>query len=255
MARKLVGAGTCATLLAFFSIAVAGQAGSAPKLTATVAPQDIRLGAKTEVSGRLTGAPAGDAGQPLTVFAKPYPYEAEQVAGTVLTNSAGRYSLTVEPRLNTRYIVRADADPTIESAKNPIAWVYPKKIGTVAKFIRPGLASGRMVLEVDRNHPFRFEGRKLFFYFRKKGSKVFERVARTETRLRAPGDVTGYAKFKIPRGDYTFIVTWCFDPGRKDFGVGRPVRQDCPRKRFRARGFGKLAEPPALRSEDLALAR
>ena len=112
-----------------------------------------------------------------------------------------------------------------------------------------------MILRVDRNHPFRFEDRPLLFYFRKKGSKVFHRVARTRTRLRGPGDVTGYARFKIPRGDYSFIVSWCFNPGRKDFGVGRPVSEDCPRKRFRVGSLSKLAEPPALRSEDLATAR
>jgi len=255
LARKLVVAGTFAALFAFCSIAVAGQAGSGPRLTAKVTPQDIDLGNATEVAGRLTGAPAGDGGQALTVFAKPYPYESEQVAGTVVTNPTGRYSLEVEPRLNTRYVVRATADPTIESANDPTAWVYPKKIGTVAKFIRPGLASGRMILRVDPNHPFRFEDRPLFFYFRKKGSKVFERVARTETRLRRPGDVTGFAKFKIPRGNYTFVVTWCFDPGRKDFGVGRPVREKCPRRRFRGGSLSKLAEPPPPGPEDIATAR
>lgn len=256
MSRKLVVAGVCGSLLAFLSIAVAGQAGTEPKLTAKVTRTDVRLGASTAVEGRLTGGPAGDGGQALTVFAKPYPYENEAVAGTVTTKPSGRYSLSVRPRLNTRYVVRADADPTIESAKDPVAWVYPKEIGTVAKFLRPGLASGRMVFKVDRAHPFRFEGRPLFFYFRKKGSKVFHRVARTHTRVRAPGDVTGYAKFKIPRGNYTFVVSWCFNPGRGDFGVGRPVSKNCPRKDYRVgHDFGKLAGPPEVRSQDLAIAR
>ena len=255
MARKLVVGATCAALLAFFSIAVAGQAGTGPTLSAKVTKQDIRLGSATVVRGRLTGGPAGDAGQALTVYAKPYPYKREKVAGTVTTGATGRYSLEVRPRRNTRYVVRADADPTIESTKEPIAWVYPKRIGTVAKFIRPGLASGRMILRVDPNHPFRFQGRPLFFYFRKKSSNFFDRVARTKTRLRSPGNVTGYARFEIPRGNYTFLVSWCFDPGRGDFGVGRPVRQKCPRKGYRTRGSGKLAEPVELGSEGLAIAR
>lgn len=255
MARRLVVAGTCAALVAFFSIASGGHAGSAPRLTSKVADQDIRLGENTAVEGRLTGSPAGDGGQPLTVFAKPYPYDREDVVGTVTTKASGRYSLEVGPRLNTRYVVRADADPTIESAKQPIAWVYPKRIGTVATFLRPGRASGRMFLQVDRDHPFRFQSRRLFFYFRKQGSRVFDRVARTQTRLRAPGKVTGYARFKIPRGDYRFFVSWCFNPGRDDFGVGRPVRQDCPKNRYRIGDFGKLGRPPEPRFEDAALTR
>ena len=255
MARKLVVAGSCAALLAFFSIVVAGEAGTEPRLTAKLTKQDLRLGSATVVKGRLTDGPAGDAAQPLTVYAKPYPYKSESVAGTATTDASGSYSLKVRPRWNTRYVVRLDADPTIESAKEPIAWVYPKRAGTVAKFIRPGLASGRMILQVDPNHPFRFQGRTLFFYFRKKSSNRFDRVARTKTRLRGPGDVTGYAKFKIPRGNYTFLVSWCFDPGRGDFGVGRPVRQRCPRKGYRAGGRGKVAEPLELNSEELATAR
>jgi len=256
LARKLAVAGTCAVLLAFFSIAVAGQAGTGgPRLTAKVSKQDIRLGSATVVRGRLTEGPAGDAGHPLTVFARPWPYKHEQVAGTVTTRATGRYSLEVRPRRNTRYVVRSSADPTIESTKEPIAWVYPKRIGTVAKFIRPGVASGRMILRVHPNHPFRFQGRRLFFYFRKRSSNVFDRVARTKTRVRRPGSVTGYARFKIPRGNYTFLVSWCFNPGRPDFGVGRPVRERCPRKGYRVGELGKLAGPVELSSEDLATAR
>lgn len=255
MARKLVVAGACAALIAFFSIAAAGQAGGAPKLSAVVTKQDINLGGTTSLTGRLTGGPAGNAGQALTVFAQPYPYRAEEVAGTITTNAQGRYSLSVRPRLNTRYVVRADADPTIESAKEPVVWVYPKKIDTVAKFLRPGVASGRMVLNVDADHPFRFQRRPLFFYFRKQGTKVYERVARTRTRLRGPGKVTGFAEFKIPRGDFTFLISWCFDPGLRDFGVGRPVRSDCPRKRYRVGGSAKVAESAVPGAEDLATAR
>lgn len=255
MARKVLVPMICVGLLALFAVAAFGQAGGAPKLTATIKPTDINLGGATELSGRLTGGPFGDANQPLTVFAKPFPYKSEKVAGTVITDSSGRYSLEVRPRLNTRYVVRADADPTIESPKEPIAWVYPKRIDTVAKFIRPGLASGRMILEVDRDHPYRFENRRLYFYFRKQGSNVFERVARTRTRLRGPGRVTGFAKFGIPRGNYTFVVSWCFDPGAADFGVGRPVRQDCPRKGYRTGDFNKLADPLEPLAADFTRAR
>ena len=127
-------------LLAFAATpAVApGQGGKPPKppkgaagLTLDARPSTVVFGGTTTVDGRLSGT-SNDVGVTVRLEAdttRPYGDSYRDTGLTTQTASAGRYSFSVKPALNTQYRATAQASPPVTS--NARLVVVRMKVGMI----------------------------------------------------------------------------------------------------------------------------
>jgi hypothetical protein len=114
--------------LAAASLAIAAQApavGKPPKpgkpgkpgmssATITASPATVLFGSPTTLAGQLSGTKAS--GAAVTLQAEPFGTKTFTKVATVTANSAGHYSFSVTPNLNTMYRVMARTAPAATSA-------------------------------------------------------------------------------------------------------------------------------------------
>jgi hypothetical protein len=182
-----------------------------------------------------------ESGTPYTldIYESPYPYKHETLLYTVDYTASGGVEDEVQPKFNTRYRAEIRGRPETSTRSRPL-WVYPKRSDIKTRYHRHGRVTSKMILDVSPQLPYDLDGRRLFFYFREVGTNRWYPKERTRTRVVSPGHIRGNARFHIPTDHkYRFYTTWCFEPKKRDFGVGRPVDQTCPHHPFRRHGFFK----------------
>src|SRR5690349_1833195 len=94
-----------AAALTVVPLAVGARSGSSSALTMQVPAYKVLYGHHVALSGRLWGA--DHAGRAVVIDARRYGASAPRPIATVRTDAAGRWTLTVTPRIQTRYQARA----------------------------------------------------------------------------------------------------------------------------------------------------
>jgi hypothetical protein len=116
MHRRIVG--LVAALAATAALPLAAGAQKPPDNTVTLAaaPNPIRFGKPTTLSGKVTGP--DQAGAEVTLRADPFPVEGDDtVVATATTDANGDFQFAgIMPDRNTRYTARAKTSPPVESA-------------------------------------------------------------------------------------------------------------------------------------------
>jgi hypothetical protein len=83
---------------------MAAEAAKPPKvggtLTLTGTPNPVTYGSEVTLSGKLSGAKAGQA---VTLRSDPFPFDAFKPVASPTTNGSGAYQATLRPQVNTRY--------------------------------------------------------------------------------------------------------------------------------------------------------
>ena len=92
---------------------------AATSLTAAVSPKRVKKGARTRLSGTLTGASGALAGQRITVQARTSSKAAYKTVATPTTRSDGGFSLSLKPAKSTQYRVIWRAAGGIGSTQQP----------------------------------------------------------------------------------------------------------------------------------------
>lgn len=231
-------------LFAALALGSRADAGGAT-ISAQVSKKTIRWQKSTQISGQLDNAAPTDAGRPVELWARRFPYNQSRLVDTTTTDVNGDYAFTASPALNTRYWVTLADEPSVSSVTRR---VYVLPLGGLRLEVRQrrGIVLPTLKLRYSTKLTLRLHRRKLFFYFRKTGQDRFRTVDTGRTRKPGPGRLLGKGRFRIPTNKrYRFVVVSCFDVPRRDFGLGRPVdSKRCPRDGFPARR-GKAAAASA----------
>ena len=83
----------------------------AASITLEASETNLKPKQTTDLSGTLSGTFGSASGKTVTLYATPYPYEADEVADTTTTGNGGKFSFkNVDPALNTRYRVAFDGN-------------------------------------------------------------------------------------------------------------------------------------------------
>ncbi len=155
----------------------------AASITLEASETNLKPKKTTDLSGTLSGTFGSASGRAVTLYAAPYPYEADEVADTTTTGNGGRFSFkNVDPAFNTRYRVAfegnvLEGDATSESVRinRSIRENFDLRITA------DGFAKGRIDLFYSRKlEPEYYVGRRdVFWYFGKTSEDNYDRVART----------------------------------------------------------------------------
>ena len=105
------------------ALAVAAPVAAAPSdnaISIAAKPTTVVFGAKTVISGQLTGT--GNSGVSVELEGQPAPYTTgyKTVGSPVTTDASGNYSFTVVPQTITKYRVQAKTKPPVTSGETTV---------------------------------------------------------------------------------------------------------------------------------------
>jgi hypothetical protein len=234
MGRGLSLVGAAAAALALVGPAAvadpAAQTASGGNLTFAVSADDVTLGQRVRLHGRMTRSGTGWSGMRVAVQADPYPFGGWRTLTKVRTGEHGRFHFLHRPRRNTRYRAVADTSPL--TATTPLT-VFAELPGGVRSFTVSGeRATVRVVLVVPSYA--RLPGRRVHVYVfhrdRPRGRHVGSVLLRRTSAHRWSGAVHFNARW-VTRRHYAFM---CIRERTQD-GWGRLGRVDrvCGRHRIR----------------------
>lgn len=194
-------------------------AAAAPAVTLEVKKADIDLGKGTQLSGRLTGTEPE--GLPLAIVAKEFPYKRAVVVDEIVLGPDGRFRSQVKPTLNTIY--RAVVGTPTTEIRSPNRRVYISLPNRETRTRTAGdVAISSFFVQFPADYPLPLGGRKITWYFRKTTDPVFRAVKTSRSKERF-GRLVGETRIPLPRGNYSYFITWCFALGKRgaDIGIGR----------------------------------
>lgn len=177
--------------------------------------EHVVFGDKARITARLTGHPAGNAGQQLVLLATPWPFGGESVAQTLTTGSTGAAVFRPAPRVNTRYRVALAQAPDVASRSRTV-FATPAVSADIAD--RPG---NRVLFEVFVRFPRErsMVGVRSHFYDRVIGESRW--VRRATRRFHRTADERAVASYSFRRrsAGRTYRMWAC---GNFPAGTGRP---------------------------------
>ena len=220
-------------VIALAWLALSAAQADAASLTLEASKKQLKPQQTTDLSGTLSGTFSSAEGKTITLFASPYPYENEAVAGSTTTGAGGSFTFSdVDPALNTRYRVAFDGDILDGDASSEEVQIY--------RFIRDkyklnvtsdGYAEARLdLLYSSEVQPEYYVGRKdVHWYFGKTTQNRYKQVDRTRFFDTTQG-VAADVRFRLPRSRkaYRFFFFPCVDAPAADIGIGNDKPVDCP---------------------------
>ena len=226
------------SMAALAVLAPAGAGAATPALSIAPSPEAVLFGTPASVGGVLTppqGVAAG--GHTVKLYAKPFPYKRSKLIATATTAADGSYGFGVSPSYNTRYRAAVSDDALAVRSASKLLAVAPQATLKI-KVSKSSDAISRVRLRYSSRLPLSLDGRKVTWYFHRAGTSRFVSRDHTRAREKRKGATTvlrARSKFGVPRGRYSFEVTYCIDvPKQRDIGLGPPVKgRGCP-KSFRA---------------------
>ena len=233
MSHRGSAAATCIAAAALFALALtaAEPAAAKPRLSINIPETEVDLGDRTVVRGQLNDVNPS-ASQRVFLLGRKFPYRRERIVASTYTGTSGTYFFRVRPTLNTRYRVRWQS--TFSDVRR--VWIFPVTRKTFVSDAG-GIARARFYMVFPPDYPLSLSGRRITWYFRKSGNRIFRAIASSRSHgARDPRRMTGRVRFRLPVSPdpYSYFVTWCFKLGREgqDIGIGRNAGGGCPR-RFR----------------------
>jgi hypothetical protein len=199
----------------------------APELSASLSSQEITLGEKISVSGRLASAGQGLSGVALTLQSDPYPYVGFTPVAHLASSPGGGFSfLDIRPDRNTRLRVVSEGSPIV-TGPVLVTTVDPKVLGGARS-----LGPGRVRLTLRVRHAITGDRRAASarWFLAARASPVFRLAAVTLTRELSPG-VT-YASVIVDPPVKRFAYRVCVNPPWED-AMGKPAsHRRCPEASF-----------------------
>ncbi|MDX6588355.1 MAG: hypothetical protein QOI31_2828 [Solirubrobacterales bacterium] len=233
MAFRLPQKRLIAAFAAVAFVIVPSAIASGASITLEASKTELKPNQTTDLSGTLSDTLSSTSGKTITLYATPYPYETEEVAGTTTTTQGGTFSFQdVDPAINTRYRVAFDGDVLDGDATSGNVQIY--------RFIRDdydldvtrdGYAEARIdLLYPPEVQPEYYVGRKdVFWYFGKTTQNRYKRVDRTRFFDTSAG-VASDVRFRLPRSRkaYRFFFFPCVEAPAEDIGLGNEEPVTCP---------------------------
>lgn len=214
-------------------LAAAPAQADAAALTLEASKRQLKPDKTTDLSGVLSGTFSSPSGKTVTLYATPYPYETEEVAGSTTTGDGGAFSFpNTDPALNTRYRVGFDGDVLDGDASSAAVQIFRFADSSYDLEVTfDGYAQARFdFIYSDQVLPEYYIGRNdVHWYFGKTKQKWFKRVERTRFFDTFTG-VAADVRYRLPRSrkGYRFFFFPCIDAPAADIGIGNDKPLKCP---------------------------
>jgi hypothetical protein len=163
--------------------AIAPAAATATRISAAPGRDEIPFRASTDISGAITGHPAGDGGVVLDLEADPYPYGSFVRAASRATAPDGSYRFPVSPSRNTRYRVALHSMPRVRSDTAPV--IVDEDVTSSVRYQTPGRAT--MVIRSEHPPGLDWGNRRVRWYLSSGSRAKLHRIGAGHTSTPRPG--------------------------------------------------------------------